>query len=812
MNDRMTSIDRKLRAIRLRDAVHTPLPEAELVAFEEAHGVRLPDDYRAFLAHIGSVGAGPDYGLVGLAGRPMPEGMPSVTTTITGHDGEILASAGTGERPPLVARVPIVARAFPLEAPYAPVDENGNLRPPPVAGDSHLYDGCLFLTEIGCGYFHFLVVSGPRRGEVWADYTAGDGSIYPVAGSFLEFYEYWLNGYVRAELANEVRQALFNRQPRCERHDDVVALQPVFVRDLDDARVSDAELGDYATISIYLGNRDIANAVLSALEKRQNVHPQMMAAITEWLYGEAFAKARANPPDVALVDHPKVRVRETLAANPACPLATAIALARDAISVRLALVERPEAPIEVLRAVVDATLADPAERSRDAEVQLDFVGRHPTSAADPALLERLAAASPIAARAVAANLRASHTLLERLACHDEPAVRHAVAMNRHAGAALLARLARDPHPRVREGVAKNPAITEEIVALVAGPDLDVAIRASERPSEAQVALAANPRTPRAWLERFAAWMVYEIQSALEHNPALPDDLEDLVKRNPWSASAEGLHKQDIAARRGEVVVTDEDDDVDDPEEVDETRDAVDEDLAEPFVRRAEQYYGNHPWASLREVAEHRVFHHPTYPVAWIDEVARVTNADGRDMMDGYGAAQHPFLTDALYRQLAQHGYSCTRSNLLAHANLPDDVLAQLLADPVVAQAAFRHPRVDARRVGLDHAQAHDRAMATMSNDMKMAVAAAAAPWCPAPLLERLARDDERWVWRNALTNPRAPLAVVEALAQDADPEVRKWAAVAPQLTEATLRRLLDDDNDVVWAWASYRARRDALFR
>lgn len=48
--------------------------------------------------------------------------------------------------------------------------------------DGNPYDGCVELADVGCGYFHLLVVAGPRAGEVWSDTTAirETGSLQPT--------------------------------------------------------------------------------------------------------------------------------------------------------------------------------------------------------------------------------------------------------------------------------------------------------------------------------------------------------------------------------------------------------------------------------------------------------------------------------------------------------------------------------------------------------------------------------------------------------------------------------------------------------
>jgi hypothetical protein len=167
-----------------------PLTEPEVADAESQLGVTFPAEYRSFLRQAGRGGAGPAYGLFPLrpaGGRWQWEG-----------DG---ASFNQPES---------LARPFGHIRAFNPADE---LPPQPAnrndeeawweLHDKLLYDpahsaGLLYLCHLGCALREALVVTGPSRGQMWADETADEEGFHPLQNpdgsrmTFADWYRNWL--------------------------------------------------------------------------------------------------------------------------------------------------------------------------------------------------------------------------------------------------------------------------------------------------------------------------------------------------------------------------------------------------------------------------------------------------------------------------------------------------------------------------------------------------------------------------------------------------------------------------------------------
>jgi hypothetical protein len=130
-----------------------------LVAFEVAHRVTLPQEYRRFLGTVGNGGAGPFYGL------------------------EPLGSFGRD-----------LSKPFPLTHATDQLTEKEREQLP----DRDDYGGVLEFCHQGSGIYSYLVVNGSTLGTIWD----GREDFYPTGLSFAVWYRSWLEGALLA-LENE---------------------------------------------------------------------------------------------------------------------------------------------------------------------------------------------------------------------------------------------------------------------------------------------------------------------------------------------------------------------------------------------------------------------------------------------------------------------------------------------------------------------------------------------------------------------------------------------------------------------------------
>lgn len=199
-----------------------PLAPDAVATFELLHGVRLPEDYRAFLLEVGSGGAGPYYGLNALGNFEHAIGRlaglevePENWRTGEGLDPAFLASPF----PHQTAFNPVDGSAYQdltEDEEEALAEAEGEELFPELWEDKWLL-GTLCLSEQGCNLRDLLVVSGDERGHIWTDDRCDGGGFQPIEPnrtrrampdsdytpmfmtaetahtSFLTWYEWWLD-------------------------------------------------------------------------------------------------------------------------------------------------------------------------------------------------------------------------------------------------------------------------------------------------------------------------------------------------------------------------------------------------------------------------------------------------------------------------------------------------------------------------------------------------------------------------------------------------------------------------------------------
>jgi len=189
-DEALERIEGKLRLARERGArpfgveshelrVSPPLSPDEIEAAEARLGVRFPEEYRGFIARIGDGGAGPAFGVFSLAA--------ALRQSRLDLDPTLLRTA-----------FPHTARYNPDKDPEVIAFWRSMDGENATDAEIELYlvrerRGALVLCDEGCGYLHFLVVTGPACGTMWIDARGSDGGFVPLGVTFLQWYERWLD-------------------------------------------------------------------------------------------------------------------------------------------------------------------------------------------------------------------------------------------------------------------------------------------------------------------------------------------------------------------------------------------------------------------------------------------------------------------------------------------------------------------------------------------------------------------------------------------------------------------------------------------
>jgi hypothetical protein len=185
-----------------RFLLNPPLAEAEVLAFERQHGVRLPVEYRHFLTGIGNGGAGPYYGIFRLGER---------------DDG--FGFRRWREEKDIVG---VLSEPFPLEmewndlAGMPPADllesnEAEYFRLLDEFDDRYywrpsLMNGAIPICHEGCALRIWLVVTGVQAGHLWHDGRSDRTGVKPLrlangaAATFSFWYNEWLEEALRGAL------------------------------------------------------------------------------------------------------------------------------------------------------------------------------------------------------------------------------------------------------------------------------------------------------------------------------------------------------------------------------------------------------------------------------------------------------------------------------------------------------------------------------------------------------------------------------------------------------------------------------------
>lgn len=151
-----------------RHTVLSCVSEEQLKQFEQKHGVSLPEEFGLFLTKVCNGLAGPEHGLRSL-------------------EQSFIHSSLRDDFPH--------SKHWNMPGPASDLDIDHEKYAEDYYAD-HLVNGTLEICSAGC-YELLLIVSGPQKGEIWCDDRGSDNGIYPIATSFFDWYENWLDSSLK---------------------------------------------------------------------------------------------------------------------------------------------------------------------------------------------------------------------------------------------------------------------------------------------------------------------------------------------------------------------------------------------------------------------------------------------------------------------------------------------------------------------------------------------------------------------------------------------------------------------------------------
>jgi hypothetical protein len=157
--------DRALKhfgALGHRYRLNAQLSESEVTAFEQRHGIRLPEDYRGFLIRIGNGGAGPYYGVFKLGE------MDGLDDDKPWKEGEFVGILREPWPHRSAWNLPREELIVPDNAPDDRIDAAMEQLDRKYWAEA-IVTGAFPICHHGCALRDWLVVTGPEAGQVWYD-------------------------------------------------------------------------------------------------------------------------------------------------------------------------------------------------------------------------------------------------------------------------------------------------------------------------------------------------------------------------------------------------------------------------------------------------------------------------------------------------------------------------------------------------------------------------------------------------------------------------------------------------------------------